>query len=54
MESKLQVSATPLVPFVQTLAHRTPLIEHERENLIYIFINVIFIQFMLTVKCLMK
>lgn len=37
MESKLQVSATPLVPFVQTLAHRTPLIEHERENLIYIY-----------------
>ena len=29
MESKLQVSATPLVPFVQTLAHRTPLIERE-------------------------
>ena len=37
MESKLQVSATPLVPFVQTLAHRTPLIERERENLIYVY-----------------
>ena len=37
MESKLQVSATPLVPFVQTLAHRTPLIEREKQNLLYIY-----------------